>query len=293
MDEQAVGTRHIVAEDWEPVSAPPSRVRYQVLGSTCALAVVTYIHRLGFSYGTTEIKQDLGLDSAQVGYLMAAFLVAYGAFQIPGGVLGDRLGGRHVLTILVLGWSLLTGAVALAVLLPAVVAVRFGYLLVVRFLFGMFQAGGFPVLGRVMADWMPTTERGFAQGSIWMFSRWGGALIPFLLAWLFAACGGWPVPFVLIAVLGVLWCGAFWPWFRNRPAEMPLVNRGERKLIEAGRPADPGPPGPVPWARMLGSRSVWSLCLMYGFTGFAGNFFTSMLPLYLSEYRHLGIAARA
>jgi MFS family permease len=44
---------------------------------------------------------------------------------------------------------------------------------------------------------------------------------------------------------------------------------------------------------MLGSRSVWSLCLMYGFTGFAGNFFTSMLPLYLSEYRHLDIAARA
>ena len=39
-------------------------------------------------------------------------------FQVPGGLLGDRLGGRRVLTILVLGWSLLTGAVALAALLP-------------------------------------------------------------------------------------------------------------------------------------------------------------------------------
>ena len=58
----------------------------------------------------------------------------------------------------------------------------------------MFQAGGFPTLGRVIADWMPITERGSAQGSIWMFSRWGGALIPFLLIWLFRVWGSWPIP---------------------------------------------------------------------------------------------------
>jgi MFS transporter, ACS family, glucarate transporter len=38
---------------------------------------------------------------------------------------------------------------------------------------------------------------------------------------------------------------------------------------------------------MAGSSSVWALCLMYGFNGFSGNFFTSMLPLYLREHRHL------
>ncbi len=262
-------------------------MRYRVLAFACALAVVTYIQRIGFSVGAPEIKRGLGLDDAQVGYLMSAFLVAYGCFQVPGGLLGDRLGARHVLAILVLGWSLLTAAVALAVLLPPVAGLPFAFLLVNRFLFGLFQAGGFPALGRVVADWMPVTERGFAQGSIWMFSRLGGALIPFLLAWLFRVCGSWPVPFVLIGGLGVLWCVAFWPWFRNRPEEMPRVNRGERKLIAAGRPAAPELPGPVPWSRMAGSLSIWSLCLMYGFTGFSGNFFTNMLPLYLSEHRHL------
>ena len=45
---------------------------------------------------------------------MLAFQLAYGIFQVPGGLLGDRLGGRRVLTLLVLGWSLLIGAVALA-----------------------------------------------------------------------------------------------------------------------------------------------------------------------------------
>ena len=54
----------------------------------CALAVVTYIQRIGFAVGAPEIARDLGLDQAQVGYLMSAFLVAYGCFQVPGGLAG-------------------------------------------------------------------------------------------------------------------------------------------------------------------------------------------------------------
>jgi sugar phosphate permease len=262
-------------------------VRYRVLALACALAVVTYVHRIGFATGAPEIRRSLDLDDDHVGYFMAAFLVAYGLFQVPGGLLGDRFGGRHVLTILVLAWSLLTAAAGIAVLLPAGTLWPFAYLIAVRFLFGLFQAGGFPVLGRVMADWMPVTERGFAQGAIWMFSRWGGALIPFLLVWLFARLGNWPIPFVLISGLGLLWCGAFWPWFRNRPEEMAGVNAAERDLIAAHRPATSGDRGPIPWSAMAGSMSVWAICLMYGFTGFSGNFFTSMLPLYLEKHRHL------
>lgn len=264
-----------------------TRVRGQVLAIGCALAVITYVQRLGFAVGNSAIKADLGLNDAQMGDLAAAFLLAYGLCQVPGGLLGDRFGARNLLTLLVLIWSFLTGAVALASLLPAIVAVRFGYLLVVRFLFGLVQAGGFPVLARVLADWIPTPERGFAQGSVWTFSRLGGALIPFLLFQLFRVCGNWQVPFLLIGGLGVLWCAVFWPWFRNRPEEMPQVNAAERQLIAAGRAPRAGDPGPLPWRRMFGSLSVWSVSLMYGFIGFAGNFFTSMLPLYLKDHRHL------
>src|SRR2546421_11372188 len=91
----------------------PTRVRYQVLAAACSLAVLTYVQRLGFTVGLPDIKKDLGLNDDQVGELAAVSLVAYGLFQVPGGLLGDRLGGRLLLTLLVLGWSLLTGAVAL------------------------------------------------------------------------------------------------------------------------------------------------------------------------------------
>jgi sugar phosphate permease len=284
----------------------PSLVRYQVLAAGCALAVLTYILRLGFSAGLPAIKRDLQLDSEQVGYLAAAFLVPYALFQVPGGLLGDRLGGRHVLTILVLGWSLFTAAVALVVLLPEETFWPFALLILLRFLFGMFQAGGFPVWARVVADWMPLQERGAAQGTVWTFSRLGGALSPFLILGLFWLFGTWTTPFLALAGLGVLWCALFWPWFRNKPEEMPQVNAAELALIGAGRiesgPTLPGafqagdPPlrksdrprtESLPWLKMLSSPSVWGLSMQYAFAGFAGNFVTSWLPTYLEEHREL------
>ena len=121
-----------------------------------------------------------------------------------------------------------------------------------------------------------------------MSSRMGGALAPLLLVWLFAVMGDWKMPLVLVAVLGLAWCAWFWPWFRNLPEEMSQVNRAERKLIEAGRADRAGAGhGDVPWARMLKSRSVWALCLMYGFLGFSGNFYLTLLPTYLKNHRHL------
>src|SRR5579871_4012494 len=119
-----------------PMLAPPTRVRYQVLAAACSLAVLTYILRQGFVGGTPYIKESLGLNDEQVGYLAAVWLVAYGAFQVPSGLLGDWFGGRHLLTLLVLGWALLTGAVALTALLPTGGWLPFAFLLVIRFLFG-------------------------------------------------------------------------------------------------------------------------------------------------------------
>jgi MFS transporter, ACS family, glucarate transporter len=268
----------------------PSRVRYRVLAAACVLAVITYIHRVGFATASAEFKEPLGLSDTHISWLMAAFMIGYGLFEMPWGFLGDRFGVRNVLAAIVLGGSVLTAAVSLVVFLPFGLGGIVVFLIVVRFLFGAFQAGTFPAFSRMMADWMPTTERGSAQGAVWMSSRIGGALAPRIVVPLFAFLGDWRVAWALIASIGLAWCAGFWPWFRNRPEDMPQVNRGERKLIEAGRSAravhDAGH-GAVPWGRMLRSPSVWSLWLMYGFLGFSGNFYLTLLPTYLKAHRHL------
>jgi sugar phosphate permease len=262
----------------------PTRIRFRVLAAACSVAVVSYIHRVGFATASTEIKSDLCLSSEDLGYLMTAFLLAYGGFEVPGGLLGDRFGVRHLLTILVLGWSLLTGALTFVVLLPAMWAAQFFFLWVLRFLFGMFQAGGFPSLSRMMTDWMPMQERASAQGLIWMSSRLGGALIPLILGLLFSLCG-WKSALWIVTELGLLWCIWFWPWFRNRPDEMEKVNSAERDLIMAGRAANSPGHGHLAWSTMFRSLSVWGLCLMYGCGGFAASFFVTMLPDYLQNHR--------
>jgi sugar phosphate permease len=209
-----------------PNAEKPTRLRDLVLAAACTLAVLTYLQRQAFVTAMSYIQRDLRLDDTEVGLLLAAWLVAYGAFQIPGGLLGDRLGARHLLTLLVVGWSLTLAAVASLALAPSQGWMPFALLLALRLLFGLFQAGGFPGLARVVADWIPTRQRGFAQGLMWTFSRLGGFAAPLLFGlWLFPAFGGWALPLVILAAPGLLWCAVFWPWFRNRPRRCPASMR--------------------------------------------------------------------
>jgi ACS family glucarate transporter-like MFS transporter len=277
-----------VASEQDVVPARPTRVRFEILAAACSLAVITYIHRVGFATASAEIKEPLGLSDQHLGYMMAAFLVGYGLFEMPWGLLGDRLGVRNILAAIILGGSAMTACLPLVVVLPHNLLLLVASLVLLRFLFGAFQAGTFPALSRMMADWMPSTERGSAQGVIWMSSRVGGAVAPVLLVWLFAALGDWKAPLILVALLGLGWGVCFWPWFRNLPEETPRVNREERLLIESGRsPRAETGHGEIPWRRMLGTKSVWALCLMYGFLGFSGNFYLTLLPTYLKNHRHL------
>jgi MFS transporter, ACS family, glucarate transporter len=263
-------------------------VRFVVLASACVLAVITYIHRVGFATAIAEIKGPLGLTDGHLGWLMASFMVAYGLFEMPWGSLGDRLGVRNILAVIILGGSALTAALVLVVLLPEKIAWLFIYLLVVRFLFGAFQAGTFPSISRMMADWMPLQERGGAQGLLWMSSRVGGAAAPSLLVWLIAVIGNWQAPVLLAACLGAVWCAVFWPWFRNQPEAMRQVNQAELKIIASGRAVKAAEGhGKIPWSAMVRSRSVVALCAMYGFLGYSGNFFLTLLPTYLKNHRHL------
>jgi len=283
MAQNDVGQLKTIEERSAPSQTRPTRVRYQVLAAGCSVAVIAYIHRVGFATATTEIKSDLCLSSQDIGFLMTAFLLAYGGFEVPGGLLSDRFGVRHLLTILVLGWSLTTGGITVVALFPGL-AVAFYLLWMMRFLFGMFQAGGFPALSRMMTDWMTRHERASAQGLIWMSSRLGGAFVPLLLGALFAWCG-WKSAVWIVTEIGLVWCVVFWLWFRNQPEEMSQVNVLEREIIVLGRGQVFH--GHLGWGTLFRSRSVWGLCLMYGFGGFAATFFVTMLPDYLQNHRGL------
>src|ERR1700694_5744391 len=145
--------------------APPTRVRFGVLGFACALSMITYLDRVCFGTIAPYLQGEFGLSATQKGLLFSAFGLAYAAFEIPSGWLGDVFGPRKTLIRIVLWWSfftVLTGLVGLK--LAGMWLGGIGLLVLVRFLFGMGEAGAYPNITRALHNWFPFVDRGLAQG---------------------------------------------------------------------------------------------------------------------------------
>src|ERR1700752_2815354 len=89
---------------------------------------ITYLDRICISVAGPRIQEDLHIGPVGWGWVTGAFTISYCLFEIPSGVLADRIGPRRVLTRIVLWWSAFTS-------LTGMVA-SYGWLLVVRFCFG-------------------------------------------------------------------------------------------------------------------------------------------------------------
>lgn len=262
-------------------SPRPTRARYSVLALLCLLAMITYLDRAMYGSAKDDMMRAVGRDPADFFWVLVAFQLAYACFEIPTGWMGDTFGPRKTLLRIVLWWSLFVGLTGLAGLaLPGteVVVIGFAVLIAMQFLFGMGEAGAFPNIARAVYNWFPASQRGFAQGSVWLAARFLGGLTPFIWV-LLVDLGGlsWREALFLFAGLALAWCAIFLWWFRNHPSEHPAVNPAEVELIEAGRAPQPGHAG-VPWRRIFTDRNVLALCLMYMVTNFNWYFLMYYLP---------------
>ena len=251
----------------------PTHARYWVVVFALALAMIMYIQRVAISQAIVPISADLHLDKAQTGMVLGAFGLSYALFEIPMGLLGDKLGVRRVLSQLVLLWSLclaLTGWVW-----------NLTSLWVMRFLFGAGEAGCFPNLTRMLSAWLPLSERVKAQAVMWAFGRWGGALAP-PIAYFVIYHFGWRLGFVALALLGVAWSAAFLPWFRNDPAEHKGVNKEELALLENSRALVLHDHG-MPWYRLLLQKDIAFLGLQYFGFSYTWYFYVTWLPTWLQQ----------
>lgn len=271
-----------------PYDVRPTRVRYSVLAFLCALSMITYIDRAFWGNARESIRAAYGMETvAELSLALIAFQLAYALFEVPTGYLGDRYGPRKTLIRIVLWWSFFFSLTALAGLaVGGTVWVTFGVLVVIRFCFGMGEAGAYPNITRGLYNWFPLAQRGFAQGAVWMSARFMGGLTP--LIWLCLVDRevlglDWRTGFWIFGGVGVGWCLAFAWWFRNTPDEHPAANRAERDLIAAGRGSAGEVHSGVPWGRLLRSRNLWALCGMYMCTNYAWYFFMYFLPDFLKK----------
>jgi MFS family permease len=289
----------------------PTRVRYGVLGFACALSMITYLDRVCFGTVAPYLQGEFGISDEQKGMLFTAFALAYAMFEVPSGWLGDVFGPRKTLIRIVLWWSFftaMTGCIwnftldsGYRLSLPFLGSIPlllngFLLMLLVRFLFGMGEAGAYPNIARAFHNWFPFTERGSAQGAVWMAGRFAGGVTPWIVALLIfettAADGRrishWRHEFWIFGLLGLIWCTVFWRWFRDRPEQKAAVNKAELALIQAGGSKWEAGHADVPWRRLLTSVNLWALCLMYFCASYGWYFNITWLPGYLTE--HYGVS---
>ena len=261
-----------------PGPARPTHVRYIVLGLTIAAYMITYIDRVVISSAVPSIQKEFGFSIVTMGWILSSFQWAYAIFQIPGGWLGDRIGPRRALTLIVTWWSLFTCATVLAWSAASMA--------LIRFLFGMGEAGAFPIATRSLSRWMLPTERGLAQGATHAGSRLGGALTPALVV-LIIAHYGWRTAFVCCGSLGLIWAAVWYWYYRNTPDEHKSVNSGEREQIRSALELARGSKSTqsVPWKRILRSRQMWILSAMYFCYAYNLSVYLVWFPKYLNDHR--------
>jgi ACS family glucarate transporter-like MFS transporter len=256
----------------------PTRARFTVAAWLCGLSAVLYLDRLCMSQAAAPIQAEFKLTNSEMSYVLMAFTLAYGLFEIPTGRLGDKHGSRNVLTRIVIWWSIFTGLTGACSGLLTLIAVRF--------LFGAGEAGAYPNAARVIARWFPLIERGRVQGLMIAASQIGAVVAP-------AATGqlihhiGWRWAFVAFGFVGIVWAVGFWLWFRDDPAQHPSVNEQELETIRAGGTLTANEHAPIPWRAALTNRGILALCAIMICGAFYTYFFYSWFVKYLQTARGL------
>ena len=237
------------------------------------LGMVTFLDRINISVAGSAIMHDLNLSPAEWGWVQSAFILSYGLMQIPMGALGDRFGHRKILAAIVLWWSAFTAFTGMAGGLMS--------LLVIRFMFGIGEAGSSPCSTGVISRWFEKDEVGKAQGYVWAASRLGGALTPFVVIPVMMTVG-WRVAFYLLGALGVVWAVVWYGWYRGDPPPTPPYREGSdytqsRETAEEVTTSLPMGRG----RRWVTSSQFWLLCGMYFFYAFGSWFFFSWFPTFM------------
>jgi len=278
----------VVAEgaDVAPVGARPTRSRFAIMVLLFVSVTINYLDRSNLSITAPLMRESLGLDTAQMGYVLSAFGWTYAFLQIPGGWLVDRVAPRVLFAVLIVAWSIAT------ILLGFTAGVA--GLMAMRMLVGALEAPSYPINNRVVTTWFPERERATAIGFYTSGQYVGIAFLTPVLVWIQTRFG-WQMVFVATGALGVVW-GLVWYALYRPPHEFPGTNAAEIDQIRRGgglvdldrTQRQRRPFSGADLAHVLSSRKLWGVYLgQFALTSTLW-FFLTWFPTYLVQARGMG-----
>jgi MFS family permease len=186
---------------------------WYALGVLFIVYLLNFVDRQILSILANDIKADLGLDDAQLGFLYGtAFAIFYALFGIPLGRLADTWNRTRLLAIGLALWSGMTALSGFAKSGATLAVARIGV--------GVGEATSAPCSYSLISDWFPPRMRGTALGiySAGLFVGSGVSLLiggAIVEAWNAAypqdaplGLAGWQAAFLAVGLPGIAM--AFW-----------------------------------------------------------------------------------
>ncbi|EOY31229.1 Phosphate transporter 4,5 isoform 2 [Theobroma cacao] len=288
--------------DWPPWKNIPRR--YTLIGTTSLAFVICNMDKVNLSVAIIPMSHQFGWNPSVAGLVQSSFFWGYALSQLPGGWLSKIFGGRKVLEIGVLAWSLATALVpVLAGFMPG--------LLLSRILVGIGEGVSPSAATDLIARSIPLEERSravsFVFGGLSVGSVTGLLLAPPLIQNF-----GWESVFSIFGILGIGWYLGFHfigegralnavehaallqsadqnkSW-NNSPEESADQKNSWNNSLDELRASLQD----VPWKAFFRSPAVWAMIYTH-FCGSWGHYTClSWLPTYFSEELNLNLTEAA
>jgi len=210
-----------------------------VLALLCAMYFLLFVNRTNIAMAGTFMQADLKLSNYELGLALTAFAYPYAAFQLFGGMIGDKFGPRITLTVSVF---FVFVATARAGAIGGIAS-----LFLARTLLGIGEGAAFPTATRAMSVWTPAGQKGFAQGITHTFSRVGNAATALIMGALIAAMT-WRNAFYFLAPFNLIWLVLWWWYFRDRPGDHPEMTQEDLARLPVRAAGDHK--RKIPWLRL-------------------------------------------
>ncbi|KAK1321310.1 putative anion transporter 7 [Acorus calamus] len=274
--------------------------RYLIVLLTFICTSVCYIERVGFSIAYTVAADAAGVNQSSKGMILSTFYYGYALSQVPGGWVAQLIGGRRVLLMSFVLWSL---TCALVPLDPS----RATILVIARLLVGVAQGFIFPSIHTVLAQWVPPHERSrsvsLTTSGMYLGAAAGMLLLPTLVKF-----KGPQSVFLAEAALGASW-SLLWLKFSSEPSRMdqqkasavgfgksllPTSKSKENiKVLHKAKVENGGEsavrPMEIPWKSIVTSLPVWAIVVNNFTFHYALYVLMNWLPTYFEQGLQLSL----
>lgn len=230
--------------------------RWVVLSLVFFGIVISYVDRGNLSIAAPSMMRDFALTPAAMGVLLSAFFWTYGAFQIPAGILVDRLGIRRAYAAGFLIWSIASATIALSR--------GSGDVIALRMVLGFAESVG-PLAS---LSFIRNNFEGKDQGLPTAIYIGGQSIGPALGALVGASLldhFGWRAMFAATGLGALLWL-PFWLIAAPR-------DRGSARAAQT--------PASLNWRALVAGKSFWALSLCILLASYYWYFVLTWVPSYL------------